>query len=89
MNDEKDGVDDLMSNIITGGLKKGNDKLCFMDNNKIYIDYQNKGQGQFKQDAHNYIDDFLTNACSHILDNQSVAFADKDQQDYQEGGVIN
>lgn len=36
MLDQRDSVEDLMGNIITGALKQGNSNICRMDPNNIY-----------------------------------------------------
>lgn len=58
---EKSGYDDLMVNLIKGGLRKGDKSMCVPDKDRIINE-----EGKVKQAA---LEEFMTDACSKILDN--------------------
>ena len=69
MLDQKDSVEDLMGNIITGGLREGSAKKCAMDPYKLYEDYETQGMARSSAQMEKYVEDFLTEGCAGVLDN--------------------
>lgn len=68
MQDEKNGVDSMMQNIIEQGLKNGDQSKCHF---KELVDEQT---GKPKEGAKDKIDEYMEKGCAYILNDQQSAF---------------
>lgn len=77
MNDEKTGIDNMMKNIIEGGIREGDKTVCQYKPEKVWEKYSTRGcEKLIGSSWQKEVEDTIKKGCSKILENQEESFED-------------